>query len=120
MPPASRKRLATSAWHKVMPRIPTAAATGTASAVAPYLGSYDDFPWGGETVVFAWGDDLGILSVPTMDPVKNMDTLRRTGEHTFRRVRKDDTLGETVVFEVGPDGRATKYWQHSNPSPRVR
>jgi hypothetical protein len=49
-----------------------------------------------------------------------MEKLRRTGEHTFRRVRKDDALGETFVFEMGPDGRATKYWQHSNPSPRLR
>jgi CubicO group peptidase (beta-lactamase class C family) len=95
-------------------------ATAAAEALAPYLGTYDDFPWGGETIVFAWGDDLGMLFVPTMDPVKEMDKLRRTGEHTFRRVRKDDTLGEAVVFEIGPDGRATQYWQHSNPSPRVR
>ena len=85
--------------------------------LAPYLGTYDDFPWGGETIVFAWGDDLGMVSLPTMEPVKAMDKLRRTGEHTFRRVRKDDALGETVVFEIGPDGRATKYWQHSNLVP---
>ena len=39
--------------------------------------------------------DLGMVSLPTMDPVKDMDKLRKTGEHTFRRVRKDDTLGET-------------------------
>ena len=88
--------------------------------LAPYLGTYDDFPWGGETIVFAWGDDLGMVSLPTMEPVKEMDKFRRTGDHTFRRVRKDDTLGETVRFEIGPDGRATKYWQHSNPSQRIR
>jgi CubicO group peptidase (beta-lactamase class C family) len=98
----------------------TPAAAASAAVLAPYLGTYDDYPWGGETIVFAWGDDLGVVSVPTMEPAKDMDKLRRTGEHTFRRVRKDDTLGETVVFEVGPDGRATKYWQHSNSSPRVR
>ena len=87
---------------------------------APYVGAYDDFPWGGETLVFPWGSDLGMLSLPSMDPAKEMHKLRKTGEHTFRRVRKDDTLGETVVFEIGPDGRATRYWQHSNPSLRRR
>ena len=91
-----------------------------AARFAPYLGTFDDYPWGGETIVFAWGDDLGMVSVPTMEPAKDMDRLRRTGEHTFRRVRKDDTLGEAIVFEIGPDGRATRYWQHSNPSPRVK
>jgi len=90
------------------------------AALAPYLGAYDDFPWGGETLVFAWGSDLGMVSLPTMTPVKDMDKLRKTGAHTFRRLRKDDTLGETIEFEMGPDGRATKYWQHSNPSPRIR
>lgn len=95
-------------------------APSDASKLAPYLGAYDDFPWGGETIVFAWGDDLGMVSLPTMEPVKEMEKLRRVGEHTFRRVRKDDTLGEAIVFEIGPDGRATKYWQHSNPSPRLR
>ena len=97
-----------------------AEAPAGAAALAPYLGAYDDFPWGGETLVFAWGEDLGMVSLPTMDPAKDLEKLRRTGAHTFRRVRKDDTLGETVVFEIGPDGRATKYWQHSNPSPRLR
>jgi CubicO group peptidase (beta-lactamase class C family) len=90
------------------------------SVVAPYVGTYDEFPWWGETLIVAWGDGLAAVSLPTMEPMKEMDKLRKTGEHTFRRVRKDDTLGETVVFEMGPDGRATKYWQHSNPSPRLR
>jgi hypothetical protein len=46
--------------------------------------------------------------------------LRRVdGDHTFRRVRKDDTLGETIVFEMGPDGRAVRFWQHDNPRPRI-
>jgi CubicO group peptidase (beta-lactamase class C family) len=95
-------------------------AASNGSTLAPYLGTYDDFPWGGETIIFAWGDDLGMVSLPTMEPSKDMEKLRRTGEHTFRRLRKDDTLGETIVFEIGADGRATKYWQHSNPSPRLR
>jgi CubicO group peptidase (beta-lactamase class C family) len=95
-------------------------APAAAAGLAPYLGSYDEFPWGGETIVFAWGDDLGAVSLPTMEPIKEMDRLRRTGEHTFRRVRKDDALGETIVFELGPDGRATRYWQHSNAYPRLK
>jgi CubicO group peptidase (beta-lactamase class C family) len=92
----------------------------TGESLAPYVGSYDSFPWGGETLVFAWGDDLGAVEVPTMDPVKEMDKLRKVGEHQFRRVRDDGSLGETVTFEIGPDGKATKLWWHSNPYPRMK
>lgn len=84
-----------------------------------YLGSYDVLPWAGEMLVFAWGDHLGVIELPTMDPAKSMELLRKTGDHTFRRVRKDGELGETVVFEMGPDGRSTSLRWHSNIYPRM-
>ncbi len=61
-----------------------------------------------------------MFELPGMEPVKKMERFRKTGEHRFRRIRKDDTLGEEVVFEMGPDGRATRFTQHSNHLRRVR
>jgi hypothetical protein len=61
-----------------------------------------------------------MVELPTMDPVKEMDRVQETGEHRFRRIRKDDSLGEEIVFEIGPDGRATQYTQHSNHFRRIR
>jgi hypothetical protein len=50
-----------------------------------------------------------------------IDRLRKTGEHTFRRVRKeDDSLGEELAFEIGADGKATRFIRHSNPMTRIR
>jgi CubicO group peptidase (beta-lactamase class C family) len=95
------------------------AASASESTAAAYVGSYDEFPWWGETLVFAWGDGLGMVGLPSADPAKDMAKLRKVGEHTFRRVRKDDTLGETIRFDIGPDGRATRFWRHSNPTPRI-
>jgi len=46
--------------------------------------------------------------------------LKKTGEHTFRRIRKDESLGEEIVFEMGSDGRPTRFTHHSNYAPRVR
>ena len=86
--------------------------------LAPYLGSYDDFPWGGETLFFSWGGDLAAISLPTMTPTRDLERYRKTGEHQFRRILKDDSLGETVTFEV-TEGRATSYRVHSNSSPRM-
>lgn len=86
-----------------------------------YLGSYDDAPWGGETAVVEWEDGLALLSLPTMNPVRDLMKIRKVegAEHTFRRVRRDGSLGETIRFELGPDGKAIRYWQHNNPSPRL-
>ena len=55
-----------------------------------------------------------------MDPVKELDRFRKVGEHRVRRIRKDDSLGEEIVFEIGPDGRATRFTRHGNHFPRVR
>lgn len=91
-----------------------------AAALAAYAGSYDAFPWDGESLIVVWGDGLATVDLPTTEPMKALDRLRKTGEHTFRRVRSDGTLGETFRFEMGPDGKAAKVWVHSNPYPRMR
>jgi CubicO group peptidase (beta-lactamase class C family) len=85
-----------------------------------YAGAYDEAPWGGETAVLPWEEGLAMLELPTMDPLENLVKLKQTGEHTFRRVRDDETLGEEIVFEMGADGRPTRMKRHSNYSPRVR
>ncbi len=83
-----------------------------------YLGTYGA-SFGGEIAVVRWEDGLATLSLPTMEPVKGLTKLKKVGDHTFRRVRKDEALGETVVFEMGPDGRATRFQWHSNYYPRA-
>jgi CubicO group peptidase (beta-lactamase class C family) len=88
--------------------------------LSAYVGSYDAFPWDGETMIVPWGDGLATVDLPTMEPMKALDRLRKTGEHTFRRVRDDGTLGETIRFEIGPDGKAARMWVHSNPYPRMQ
>jgi CubicO group peptidase (beta-lactamase class C family) len=90
-----------------------------APSLAAYTGSYDGFPWDGETIVVAWGDGLATVDAPTMEPMRGLERLRKTAEHTFRRIRSDGTLGEEYRFEMGKDGRATRVWVHSNPYPRM-
>lgn len=85
-----------------------------------YAGTYSEAPWGGEVAVLPWEEGLATLDLPTMDPVKDLVKLKKTGENTFRRIRKDESLGEEIVFEMGPDGRPTRVKHHSNYAPRVR
>ena len=82
-------------------------------------GTYDDWPWGGETIVRPWEDGLALIAVPSMQPPKEMLKLRKAGEQRFRRMRKDESLAEEFLFEIGPDGRSARYVRHSNPSRRL-
>ena len=84
-----------------------------------YVGTYTAQPWSGESAIVAWEDGLAELSLPSNDPVNGLTKLRKTGEHTFRRVRKDGELGETVTFEMGPDGKATALTWYVNRRVRI-
>jgi hypothetical protein len=86
--------------------------------LATYFGTYSS-GFAGETAVFAWEDGLGMLGLPTMEPLKGIVKLKKTGEHTFRRVRKDEKLGEELAFEIGSDGKAARFRVHSNYQKRV-
>ncbi len=84
-----------------------------------FAGTYSGAPWGGETFVLPWEDGLAMLSLPSKNPMKDLIKMKKTGENTFRRIRKDDTLGEEIVFALGPDGKATRFTRHSNYSTRM-
>jgi CubicO group peptidase (beta-lactamase class C family) len=84
-----------------------------------YLGTYDAFPWGGETAVVRWKDGLAMLSLPTANPVRALTRLQHVEGHTFRRIRDDDQPGEPIRFDVDPDGRATALLRFENRYPRV-
>jgi CubicO group peptidase (beta-lactamase class C family) len=106
---------------KAATREPAAAAKAKPEdpALQKYEGTYSS-GFAGETAIFAWEDGLGMLFLPTMEPVKGIVKLKKTGENVFRRVRKDEKLGEELVFELGPDGRASRFRFHSNYQKRVQ
>jgi CubicO group peptidase (beta-lactamase class C family) len=89
-------------------------------SLRPLVGAYDTGGWSGEAAVVLWEDGLGVIDLPTADPLKEMYKLRKTGDNTFRRILPDDSLGEEFVFEVGSDGKPTGFRQHSNFYPRIR
>jgi CubicO group peptidase (beta-lactamase class C family) len=84
-----------------------------------YTGSYES-GFAGETAIVEWEDGLAALSMPVANPMRSLTKLKKVGEHTFRRIRNDESLGEAVTFEMGPDGRAARLIWHSNQYRRVR
>ncbi|HEX9167084.1 MAG TPA: serine hydrolase [Gemmatimonadales bacterium] len=90
------------------------------TTLAAYTGTYGAQPWGSEAAVVAWEDGLAIVRLPNRAPLEGMTKLKKTGEHTFKRVRTDGELMEAYVFTMGPDGKATRYTVHGNHSTRLR
>ena len=85
-----------------------------------YLGSYESLPYfGGEMAVVRWADGLAIIPLPTMEPVKSLIKLKKVADHRFRRIRSDENLGEEVIFELGPEGKATRFIWNNNYFPRM-
>jgi CubicO group peptidase (beta-lactamase class C family) len=87
--------------------------------LAKFAGTYE-MGFSGETAIVQWEDGLAAVNLPTMEPVRGLTRLRQVGENTFRRVRRDGQLGETIVFDMGADGRPTKLVWFSNNYRRVR
>jgi CubicO group peptidase (beta-lactamase class C family) len=88
-------------------------------ALERYLGAYES-GWRGETLVLLWEGGLASVGLPAANPVAGITKLRKTGDHTFRRVRRDGDLAEVWTFELGPDGRADRLRINYNVSRRVR
>lgn len=98
---------------------PDAARDSSAAALAPYMGYYRGF-WG-DAAVLVWEGQLAFVTLPSDDPIAALTRLRRSGDHTFRRIRPDeDVPGEEIVFALGADGRAVRFIRNSNPMERVR
>ena len=88
--------------------------------LTPYLGTYSEQPWSGETAVIRWKGGLGVMPLPTDNPLRAIARLKHEEGDVFRRIRSDDELGEAIVFERDAQGRVTGYRQHGQFSPRVR
>lgn len=82
-------------------------------ALARYTGRYDNW-LAGESWIIPWDDGLALIDLPSGRPASDLIRLRPVGEHRFRSIRDDGSLGEEVRFEVAADGTPVRVWRHSN------
>lgn len=80
-------------------------------ALERFAGLYGTI-WG-RTAVVPWDDGLAMLGLAGSNPADAMARLKHVDGNTYARIRDDDSLGETYEFELGPDGRATRFKVHS-------
>jgi CubicO group peptidase (beta-lactamase class C family) len=82
-------------------------------ALARYAGRYDNW-LAGESWIIPWNDGLAMIELPSSRPMADLIKLRPIGEHRFRSIRDDGSLGEEVRFDVAADGTPVRVWRHSN------
>lgn len=85
-----------------------------------YSGHYNAQPWWGETAVLPWQGKLAVFGLPSENPAQDLTLLKHIEGDTFRRLRKDETLGEEVTFERDETGKVVRMWQHSNYSDKIK
>ena len=86
-----------------------------------YTGLYNPQPWGSEKKVLTWYGNLAILDLPSNNPLEDMTLLQHVEGDTFRRIRRNDRLGEEVVFERDEKtGQVIKMWSQSNYVMKVK
>jgi CubicO group peptidase (beta-lactamase class C family) len=99
---------------------PSAAVQERSADLQLYAGIYGS-DWG-EIAVTPWEEGLALLVLASRDPKRALVKLKPAGEHAFSVIRQDgtDLPGDIVRFEMGADGRASRYRQHGSWYVRVR
>jgi CubicO group peptidase (beta-lactamase class C family) len=89
--------------------------------LSDYTGLYNAQPWESEKKVISWYGNLAILNLPTENPLEDMTLLQHIKGDVFRRIRRDEGLGEEVTFERdSKTGKVTKMWHHSNYATKLQ
>lgn len=83
-----------------------------------YVGAYDLYPWGGESLVVEWEGGLSSTWVPSSDPAGGLTKLKHIEGDVFRIVRSDKKLGDEVEFVRDKDGQVTGLKRHGLTVPR--
>jgi hypothetical protein len=91
----------------------------TGPDLADYVGSYDVRPWSGEDMVFKWKDGLAIISLPTMDPLGDMELLQHVESDSFHWIRSDGQPGHEIAFIRNESGQVSHLTYHSNSIPKM-
>ncbi|NKI36366.1 serine hydrolase [Wenzhouxiangella sp. XN79A] len=85
---------------------------------ARYEGVYKSI-WG-QTAVVRWDEGLAVLGLSSRTPAESLERFEHVEGASFRRIRADgDTSGETLRFELGPDGEVMRFQRHSIHMERI-
>jgi len=84
-----------------------------------YVGYYSLMPWWREEIISTWDGKLVTLGLPSEKPGDSMTFYKHIEGDTFRRIKDNDELGETLVFERDKNGNIIQYKSHGNYSKKI-
>lgn len=84
-----------------------------------FAGRYSAQPWSAEAIIVPWAEGLAVLSLPSVNPARELTILKAKGGDVFRRVRDDGSEADEVRFERDKSGNVARYIQFSNAQSRV-
>ncbi len=84
-----------------------------------FVGYYSMFPYWGEVHISTWGDKLVSINLPSEKPGNSLTFYKHIEGDTFRRIRDDDDLGETMVFIRDKDEKIINYKLHGNHRKKI-
>lgn len=86
-----------------------------------YIGRYNGQPYSAEKQVLSWYGHLAVIDLPSDNPLEEMVLVQHVSGDVFRRIRRDDALGEEIRFERDEKtGKVTRMWRHSNYAVRLK
>jgi hypothetical protein len=84
-----------------------------------YTGYFNQMPWWAEVYISTWEGKLVAMELPSESPGKSMTFYKYIEKDTFRRIRDNKELGETLVFERDKNGKITQFKTHNNYSKKI-
>ena len=84
-----------------------------------YEGNFESRPWGGETAVRQWGDQLVVIDLPGNDLEASMIRLEYDQNHTFTRLTEVEERREPWTFVLGDVGTTARILHHSSIMSRI-
>ncbi|PNW26418.1 serine hydrolase domain-containing protein [Formosa algae] len=86
----------------------------TQKKLSEFIGYYSPLPWSSEVYISTWNGKLVSLGLPSEKPGSAMTFYKHIQGDTFRRIRDNKELGETLTFIRDTNGTITKYKSHGN------
>ncbi len=110
-----------SGIHKLLEEYQSAKTDSIASStdLEDYTGFYSEQPWSSEVYVSPWKGKIALLNLPSDNPGGNLTLFKHIEGDTFRRIRDNGELGETLTFERNEQGEVYRMERHGNYSPRI-
>ncbi|TRX70817.1 serine hydrolase [Carboxylicivirga sp. M1479] len=93
--------------------------TGEITKLNDFVGYYSAKPWGSEVYVGILNGKLCTMPLPRDKPAEAITFYKHIEGDTFRRIRDNKDLGETLYFQRDEDGNILSYKSHGNYTKRI-